>query len=219
MSRQPPSPRIFVIPAAGADAAIVIRRGPANWFHLLKWGMAKDTFEPGAWFRGSMYPEKCDLSPDGSLLLYFVLQGNKFKTSYSHAWTAVSRAPWLTALGLWPQGTTYGGGGRFVTNRHILIRAGDASPHPDHPGKGLRVDLGNPEPHASSGEVKGATWSGRDRNGRLIYAKDGKIFRRSSKGKDKQLVDLAGLRPDPKPSPKWASQNIDARPARSRRDI
>lgn len=201
-----PPPRIFIILAADADAAIVIRRGPSNWFHLLKWDMAKDSFEPGAWFRGSMYPEKCDLSPDGRLFLYFVLQGNKFQTRYSGAWTAVSRAPWLTALGLWPQGTTYGGGGRFVADRHIVIRAGDATPHPDHPGEGLRVELGNPPAHASSGEVQGATWSGRDRKGRLIFARDGKILRRSANGKDKALVDLAGLKPDPKPSPGWASR-------------
>lgn len=211
--------RIFVIPASRADAAIVICRGPASWFHVLKWDMAKDTFEPGAWLRGSMYPEKCDLSPDGSLLLYFVLQGNKFKTSYSHAWTAVSRAPWLAALGLWPQGTTYGGGGRFVADRHILIRAASPVPHPDHPGKGLKVELGNPEVHASSCLVEGATWSGRDRRGRVIYAKDGRIYRRSSNSQDRQLVDLSGLTPDPRPAPRWASLQLDTRPGRSRRGI
>jgi hypothetical protein len=219
MSRPPPPPRVFVIPAAEAEAAIVFRRGPSNWFHLLKWDMSKDKFESGAWFRGSMYPEKCDISPDGSLLLYFVLKGNKLQTSYSHAWTAVSRAPWLTALGLWPQGTTYGGGGRFVGNRDIVIRAGDTTPHADHPGKGLRVALGNPALHRSTDEVPRATWSGRDRNGRLIFAKDGRIFRRSSTGKDKELIDLAGLMPDPKPSPKRASLPIEAPSRRSRRDI
>lgn len=197
----------------------MIRRGPSNWFHLLKWDMSKDTFESGAWFRGSMYPEKCDLSPDGSLFLYFVLQGNKSRTSYSHAWTAVSRAPWLTALGLWPQHTTYGGGGRFAANRHIIIRAAEIAPHPDHPGRGLRVELGNPEAYASSNEVVGATWSGRDRDRCLIFAKGGKIFRRSAGGKDKQLVDLADMRPDPKPSPKWASRQIETNATRSRRDI
>ena len=61
---------------ADADAAIVFRRGPSDWFHLLKWDMLNDTFQSGAWFKGSMYPEKCDLSPDGSLFLCFVLQGS-----------------------------------------------------------------------------------------------------------------------------------------------
>jgi hypothetical protein len=208
MARSPPAPRIFVIPATEVDEAIVFGRGPSNWYRLLKWYMAEDKFEAGAWFRGRVYPEKCDLSPDGKLLLYFVLQGNKSGTSYTHAWTAVSRPPWLTALGLWPQGTTYGGGGRFVTNRHVVIRAGSAVPHPDHPARGLRVELGNPEPRASSDEVEGADWSGRDRKRRLIFAKDGKIFRRTANGIDKQLIDLAGVTPDPRPSPPWASRQI-----------
>ncbi len=104
-----------------------------------------------------MYPEKCDLSSDGALLLYFVHQGSKLQTSYTDAWTAVSRAPWMEALGLWPQGTTYGGGGRFLSNRHIIIRSSNAIPHENHPAKGLKVDLGAAEQHTSSGEVEGAT--------------------------------------------------------------
>jgi hypothetical protein len=103
---QIPPPRIFVITARDADAAVIFRRGPSNWFHLLKWDMADATFQAGAWFKGSMYSEKCDLSPDGTLLLYFVLRGSMLQTSYTHAWTAVSRAPWMEALGLWPQGMT-----------------------------------------------------------------------------------------------------------------
>jgi len=204
-----PPPRIFIIPATEADVAVVIRRGPSDWFHLLKWNMADDTFESGAWFRGSMYPESCDISADGVFFLHFVLQGNKFSTSYSGAWTAVSIVPWLTALGLWPQGTTYGGGGRFVGNRHIIIRSGNTSPHDGHPGNGFRVESGNPPTHSSTNEVAGATWSGHDRKGNLIYAKDGKIFRRSVEGEDRELADLSGMTPDPKPAPDWASKQIE----------
>lgn len=204
-----PPPRIFIITARDVDAAVVFRRGPSDWFHLLRWNMANDTFEPGAWFKGSMYPEKCDLSPDGTLLLYFVLQGSKMETSYTHAWTGVSRAPWMQALGLWPQGTTYGGGGRFLTNRHIVIRSSNVHPHDDHPAKGLKVELGDAEQHASSGEVEGATWTGRDRSGRLIYAKDGKIFRRQSTGTERELIDLGGLQPDPTAAPSWASDDLE----------
>lgn len=157
-----------------------------------------------------MYPEKCDLSPDGSLLLYFVLQGSKLNTSYTHAWTAVSRAPWMEALVLWPQGMTYGGGGRFLSNRHIAIRSNDTIPHENHPGKGLTVELGwSVEQHTSSHEVEGATWAGRDRGGRLIYAKDGKIFRRDTLGIAAELIDLCGLTPDPKPAPEWASRDLE----------
>jgi len=172
--------------------------------------MASDTFEAGAWFKGSMYPEKCDLSPDGTLLLYFVLQGSKLRTSYSDTWTAVSRAPWMDALGLWPQGGTYGGGGRFLTNRHIVIRNNNVIPHDDHPGKGLTVELGwSAEKHTSSGEVEGASWSGRDRGGRLIYAKGGKIFRRQAPGADMEIADLCGMTPDPRPAPPWAIRDLE----------
>jgi hypothetical protein len=171
--------------------------------------MANDTFEAGAWFKGSIYPEKCDLSPDGTLLLYFVLQGSKLRTSYSHAWTAVSRSPWMDALGLWPQGTTYGGGGRFLSNRHIVIRSDSAIPHEDHPGTGLNVDLGAAEIHTSSHEIEGATWTGRDRGGRLIYAKDGKIFRRQPPGLNVEITDLREMTPDPKPAPAWASRDLE----------
>jgi hypothetical protein len=172
--------------------------------------MANDTFQSGAWFKGSMYPNKCDLSPDGTLLLYFFLQGNKLQTSYLDSWTAVSRAPWMDALGLWPRGGTYGGGGGFISNRHIVIRNNNSFPHEDHPGKGLTVELGwFAEQHTSSDEVEGATWSGRDRGGRLIYARDGKIFRRGTTGVDLELTDLCGMTPDPKPAPPWASRDLE----------
>jgi len=204
-----PPPRIFVITARDVDAAIIFRRGPSDWFHLLKWDMASDTLQPGAWFKGSMYPEKCDLSPDGELLLYFVLQGSKLSTSYSHAWTAVSRAPWMHALGLWPQGTAYGGGGRFLSNRQLVIRSGNVVSHEDHPAKGLRVGAGNPALNTSTREVEGATWSGRDRLGRFIYARDGRIFRRSSTEADTEIFDLCAMTPDPTPAPSWAARHLE----------
>jgi hypothetical protein len=43
-----PPPRIFVITARDSDVAVIFRRGPSDWFHLLKWDMANDTFEAGA---------------------------------------------------------------------------------------------------------------------------------------------------------------------------
>ena len=138
-----------------------------------------------------------------------VLQGSKLQTSYSHAWTAVSRAPWMDALGLWPQGTTYGGGGRFVSNRHVVIRSGNVIPHEDHPAKGLRVGAGSPVLNSSTHEIQGATWTGRDRCNRVIYAKDGRLFRRLSPGFDTEIFDLCSMRPDPKPAPPWAARDLE----------
>lgn len=167
----------------------MFRRGPSAWYHLIKWDMVHDKFEPGAWLHGRIYPEKCDVSPDGALMIYLVHQGRKFGTSYTDAWTGVSRIPWLTALGLWPWGTTYGGGGRFLGPRHVRLRGScGGDPHPNHPGHGLVVDSGSCPQHQSTNEVDGADWSGRTRSGELIYARAGKMYRRSAKGVRDRVV-------------------------------
>jgi hypothetical protein len=204
VSLNTPSPRLFVIFASAADEAVIFRRGPSAWYHLLRWDVARDTFDHGAWFRGTIYPEKCDLSPDGRLLVCFVHQGRKSGTSYTDSWTAVSRSPWMAALGLWPQGTTYGGGGRFLGQRHVMLRTAASKPHPNHPARGLQVEFGDAPVHAAGDLIDGAQWAGCDRNGDLAFAKDGRIFRRSAKGQDKLLIDLNGLEPDPRPAPAWA---------------
>jgi hypothetical protein len=162
-------PRLFVIFAKSAHEAVIFRRGPTTWCHVIRWNTQNDTFYRGAWFKGRIYPEKCDLSPDGELLLYFVHQGSRLLTNYTDAWTAISRTPWLTAIGLWPQGTTYGGGGRFTGNRSAIIR-GQLSAHPDHPGAGISIAFGDVPHHVSSEEVEGSDWSGRDQNGRLVFS-------------------------------------------------
>ena len=69
-----PPPRLFVVRARKAPFAVVLRRGPSKWYHIIKWDTDKDTFEHGAWFRGRIYEEECALSPDGSLFANFAAQ-------------------------------------------------------------------------------------------------------------------------------------------------
>ena len=59
------APRIYGTVATEAPVAAVIRRGPSDWCHVGRWDLASGAYEPGAWFRGVIYPQKCDLSPDG----------------------------------------------------------------------------------------------------------------------------------------------------------
>lgn len=216
MPRISPPPRLFVIFARDVHEAVIFRRGPAAWYHIVRWNTSNDTFFSGAWFKGRIYPEKCDLSPDGKLLLYFVHKGSRLSTSYTDAWTAISRSPWMEAIGLWPQGTTYGGGGRFTDNNSVLLRTFPKSAHPDHPATSLSIAFGNAPLHASSYEVEGSEWSGRDQGGRLIYTQDGRLM--CNKGKNLVcLADFNGYTPHPESAPPFAGTQVNARKKSSKK--
>lgn len=203
-----PSCRLFVIPARDAHKAVILRRGPSKWYHIILWDTKRDQFEEGAWFKGRIYEEKCDLSPDGQVFVYFVHQGNRARTTYSHAWTAVSRPPWLHALTLWPDTDTYGGGGRFTGDRRLQIRGAADETHPDHPVfRQLQVFSGSPELHSSTDEISGTDWSGRDHAGRVIFTRGGKVFRQEQSGEN-EIADFTDRVPDPQPPPVWAKQPV-----------
>jgi hypothetical protein len=199
---------LFIIPARDAPKAVIIRRGPSAWYHLILWEWkhkGRDVFTHGAWIRARLFPEKCDLSPDGNLFVYFVFQGSRHGTDYKDSYTAVSRPPWLYALALWPHGGTYAGGGRFLDN-HTLI--GPFGPqHPDHQSRVICAESGSFECHRSACEVSDSDWSGLDFSGRVIFTKGGKVFRRKKVGRkqaDIELADFNDLQPHPQPAPKWA---------------
>lgn len=202
----PVPPRLFVIMAAKAPVAVVIRRGPAAWTRLTLWQTQQDQFTPGTWFHGRIFADKCDLSPDGELFLYAAYQGSRFRTTYSDSWTAISRPPWLHALALWPMGTTYGGGGRFRGNRQVVLR-GATKTHKDHPLQGVAVVQGDAPYQRSTGEVEGAQWSGRDQQNRLVFAAHGCLFARMG-GCDTLLADFGAERPDSQPPPAAAKRAI-----------
>lgn len=170
---------------------------------MILWDTAKDTFEHGAWFRGRIYEDRCDLSPDGELLVYFALQGSRNQTSYQGSWTAVSRPPWLHALALWPQGDTWGGGGQFTADRKLTLATSSTEPHPKHRMIGLEVSTGHVARKPKKQTEQEADWSGTDHDGRIIFARAGKLFRRVGSA-DRELADFNGLKPDPQPPPERA---------------
>lgn len=203
-----PPCRLFVIPARNAPVAVVFRRGPSRYCQVIRWDMDHDEFTDGAWFKGRIYEERCDLSPDGQLLVYFC-HGGRSRQGYTDSWTAVSRLPWLFALALWPWGTTYGGGGRFVENRRLVLRGG-FKPHPDHLPEGLEIVDGEAEYHRSLGEVEETDWSGYDHKRRLIFARAGRLFRRTKRG-DQELADFNDRVPTRTVAPDWARRPIASR--------
>jgi hypothetical protein len=199
--------KIFVIPARDEPVAVILRRGPTDWYHVIKWNTRRDVFEHGAWMRGRIYEEKCDISPDGRLFIYFVRKDKHPDKRFTHAWTAISRVPWLQALVVWPQGTTYYGGGRFVDNRKIVSRGFFKEPLEDFPLRGIELVDGDRSIHRSSSKVFGAGWCGRDHRGHDIYTRGGKLFRRIKKD-DKLIADFTDLEPDPQPAPDWAGRRL-----------
>jgi hypothetical protein len=94
------------------NRAVVIRRGGSKVFCTIAWDLASDTFEVGQWCKHKIYPRRSDISSDGQWLVYFALNG-RWRSDTRGSFTAVSYAPYLKALWLWPQGDTWGGGGLF----------------------------------------------------------------------------------------------------------
>lgn len=109
------SARIHVILARDAPVAAVLRRGPSKQVLLSAWNLARDTLEHGQWFKGRIYEQRCDLSPNGEYLVYFAAS----QRPPFGSWTAVSRPPYLTALLLYPKGDCWGGGGSFASDRRL----------------------------------------------------------------------------------------------------
>ena len=108
--------------ARKADYGIIIRRGPSKSVCTIGWDRKKDTFEVGQWIRGRIYERRCDLSPDGKHLIYFAMNG-KWSSEVKGSWTAISRTPYLKAIGLWANGSCWNGGGLFMNNHSYWLNA------------------------------------------------------------------------------------------------
>ncbi|MCU9848562.1 hypothetical protein OEZ60_11120 [Defluviimonas sp. WL0024] len=120
---QDPVVRLHLYFARDNDRAVILRQGPSKQFRLILWHRDTDTFEDGQWLKHKVYPERCDLSPDGRHFLYFALNGDWSGVSEG-AYSALSRPPYFTALALFPEGSTWGGGGRFLDNVHYVAVGG-----------------------------------------------------------------------------------------------
>lgn len=96
----------------------VLRRGPSDWSQVSRWDPEAGTFERGSWIHANLYPQRCDLSPDGQWLTYFTLKAGA-RWSVGSTYIAVSRLPWLTALAAWGTCGTWTHGLHFDENRRI----------------------------------------------------------------------------------------------------
>lgn len=212
--RSKPACRLNFIFARQAPIAVIFKRGPSEWYQLIKWSVDTDTFDYGHWFHGRIYVERCDISPDGTLLLYFALKYGwiDFNDGYEREYTAISKPPWLTALALWPWGSTWGGGGRFISNYEVGLASGaDCPHHPNHPPGKLKVSynsgyVGNNLYQLSNPPYKGIEWYGKDQLGKVFYSKDGCLYRYDQSTKERLLADFNHLPRKLVEAPEWAKQ-------------
>jgi hypothetical protein len=135
-ARNEPATRLFALVARAARVAVVLRRGPSKQVEMLRWDLARDTIERGQWLSGRIYNERCGLSPRGDLLVYFA---GKFKTAIP-TFTAICRPPYFTALALWPDQGTWGGGGFFASDRRVILNYGRVPEELDH-GRRIPADF------------------------------------------------------------------------------
>ena len=107
--------RLFGIVATESPVVAVLRRGPSDWSQVSRWDPEAGTFEPGAWIHANLYPQRCDLSPDGQWFAYFTLR-TRASWAAGPTYIAISRLPWLTALAAWGTCGTWTCGVHFVDN-------------------------------------------------------------------------------------------------------
>ncbi len=97
-----------------------------HYLVCMKYNKSKETFILGSRFYGKLYPEKCDISPDGRYFLYFAMRGTsqeKYKKEM-YCWTAICRPPNITAQFILEHNDTWFGGGRFIDERKLFINSG-----------------------------------------------------------------------------------------------
>lgn len=105
-----PTPRLFGLLAPSAGAVVVIRRGPSDWAALAVWDLVSDLVETGQWLRGRVYERRCDLSPDGRLMIAALAKHGQGQPG---GYTVVCRPPYFTALAIHEAGHCWNGGGAF----------------------------------------------------------------------------------------------------------
>ncbi len=198
--------RVQAIFASEAPVGLVFCRGPSDWWQLFLWKTRRDEFEAGAWFRGVLRPQLCDLSSDGKLFVYAATKFRRSKGEPPRSWTAVSRPPWISPLVAWENCGSWTGGGKFTSNRRLLV---DAEGPVQRGSVGcLEVEYGDAPMHQprnpAAATEDGADWISRDPSDSIVFSRGGALYRRSSIGV-RLIREFPEKIPDPRPPPSHAT--------------
>lgn len=150
-----PYVRLHLFFATENDKAVILRQGPSKHYRMILWHRDSDTFEDGQWIKQRIYLDWCDLSPDGAHFIYFTLNGH-WSDESKGAYTVISRPPYFTALSLFPEGSTWGGGGRFISNTRFVATGGKDI-------RGLAKGLSRLRRRAPTKENPSGLWTAKDK--------------------------------------------------------
>lgn len=155
--------RLHILLARDAKTGVVIRRGPSKSVAVIEWDRKRDTFTLGQWLKGRLYELRADLSPDGKHLIYFAMNGH-WSSRAKGSWTAISRAPYLTAVTLHAKGDCWNGGGLWVDNKHYWLNNGYGHTTLEDSGE-VAIASGSPYRPAYGGECPGVYFNRLARDG------------------------------------------------------
>ncbi|MEM1254736.1 MAG: hypothetical protein AAGI69_20055 [Cyanobacteria bacterium P01_H01_bin.21] len=121
------TPKIRGYVATECDRTVFLyrRSNKITYLILLEYKKERFNLDVGSRFYGRIYPNRCDLSPDGKYFLYFAM--GKSQQQYEkklYCWTGLCSPPKIKAELLFAHGDTWGGGGRFINDRTIFIAPG-----------------------------------------------------------------------------------------------
>lgn len=96
------------------------RTNKTTYLISLSYEKKKDKLALGSGFYGRLYPNRCDISPNGEDFIYFAmgLSLREYGVKFT-AWTAICKPPEIKAHLFIGQNDTWGGGGVFI-NRHLI---------------------------------------------------------------------------------------------------
>ena len=123
-----PPPRLHVLPAAGAPDAVVLRRGPSDWWHVLRWRL--DILEVRARRLVQRPALPAPLRRLARRAAARVLRLDARRAAVGRLLRRVP-GPWLRALAAWRVGSTWASGCEFHRDGTFAIDIDPATP-PDH---------------------------------------------------------------------------------------
>lgn len=124
MTKPPPHPRLHLLAAKEAPVVVILRRGPSKRYHIMRFRTDTDNVEHGSWFAGRLYPGRCDLSHDGSRMVYLAMGGK------GETWNAICKPPSLEPVALWFNFGAWFGGGLWHTSNTLALNLNGHSSHP-----------------------------------------------------------------------------------------